>query len=309
MTLLTTMMERPLDAAYEDAAARREKAGLPRATSTRSVLVAAVALLTGFMFAVSATALRPKPTAAAEVRSELLQQIEAVQAAGEEKERTLDALTKEVQERESLALAGPDGESVAEQVKRLEIAAHTTPLSGPGLVVTLDDNPELDDLGDGGIRPESAFEAGRVNAGDLQYVVNGLWGAGAEAISINGHRLTATAAIRFAGEALIVDFRPLSRPYVITALGDAETMERFINASAVRQNLDTLTQQYGIVAELQPSDDLSVPGATARTLVAEPLRPAISQPAPTTTEAPPSTDAAPGPTEDAEPETVGTTTP
>ena len=57
-------------------------------------------------------------------------------------------------------------------------------------------------------------------AKDLQFVTNALWGSGAEAVSINGKRLTSTSAIRFAGSALIVDYRPLTRPYVITALGD-----------------------------------------------------------------------------------------
>ena len=36
-------------------------------------------------------------------------------------------------------------------------------------------------------------------------LVNGLWQAGAEAISINGQRLTSTSAIRFAGQAILVD--------------------------------------------------------------------------------------------------------
>ena len=44
---------------------------------------------------------------------------------------------------------------------------------------------------------------------DLQIVVNGLWAAGAEAIAINGQRLTARSAIRSAGQAILVDFRPL----------------------------------------------------------------------------------------------------
>ena len=45
---------------------------------------------------------------------------------------------------------------------------------------------------------------------DLQVIVNGLWAAGAEAIAVNGQRLTACSAIRSAGEAILVDFRPLS---------------------------------------------------------------------------------------------------
>ena len=61
---------------------------------------------------------------------------------------------------------------------------------------------------------------GRVQDGDLQLVVNALWAAGAEAVSINGQRLGPTTAIRFAGEAVLVDFRPVTSPYEISAIGD-----------------------------------------------------------------------------------------
>ena len=77
-----------------------------------------------------------------------------------------------------------------------------------------------DDAAEGGARPQQ----GRVIAKDLQFVTNALWESGAEAVSINGKRLTSTSAIRFAGSAIIVDFRPLTRPYVITALGDPQAL-------------------------------------------------------------------------------------
>lgn len=46
---------------------------------------------------------------------------------------------------------------------------------------------------------------------DLQILTDGLWQAGAEAISVNGHRLSALTAIRGAGEAITVDNRSLTR--------------------------------------------------------------------------------------------------
>ena len=55
-------------------------------------------------------------------------------------------------------------------------------------------------------------------------MVNALWAAGAEAISINGQRLGPTTAIRFAGEAVLVDFRPVTNPYEISAIGDPDTL-------------------------------------------------------------------------------------
>ena len=43
-------------------------------------------------------------------------------------------------------------------------------------------------------------------------------------MAINGQRLTSKTAIRFAGEAILVNFRPLTRPYVIAAIGDPGPM-------------------------------------------------------------------------------------
>lgn len=276
MTLITSMLERPLDPGYEQASRRRKEAGLPGPTSTHTILVVVMALLTGFLFAVSAQALRPKPTAAAKVRAELVSRIEALQAHGAAQEAQISKLTKEVQDYEALALQQAGSGDLTAEVKKLEILSGTAPMSGPGLKLTMDDAPQANGAGDTGGRPDSSFESGRVTSSDVQIVVNGLWGAGAEAISINGHRLTSTAAIRFAGQAIIVDFRPLSRPYVITAIGDANGMHQLFEQSFGGVYLSQLTSEFGIVSTIVESEHLSVPGdSSARVSVARPLRSGI----------------------------------
>ncbi len=114
------------------------------------------------------------------------------------------------------------------------------PLHGPGFTLTLDDAPASgsDDAAEGGQADE-----GRVLAKDLQYVTNALWESGAEAVSINGKRLTATSAIRFAGSALVVDYRPLTRPYVVTALGDPKRFPAAF-ADGVRRHLPVHAAQH-----------------------------------------------------------------
>ncbi len=124
--------------------------------------------------------------------------------------------------------------------------AGAVPLTGPGVTLTLDDAASTETDANAGTRPSGGFQQGRVTSGDLQIIVNGLWGAGAEAISINGHRLSSTAAIRFAGQAIIVDFRPLTRPYVITALGDSQGMQQLFEPSFAGLYLSQLTDQYKI---------------------------------------------------------------
>ena len=282
-TLLTSMLERPLDPSYQAAADRRRAAGEAPATSSRTVLVFVMMLLTGLLFAVGAQALRPKPTAAATVRDELVSRIETLQTHSTAQESALAALSKQVRDLEDLALQQSGSDDLTSQIKQLEVGAAAVPLHGPGLTLTVDDAASVDAEAKAGTRPSGGFEQGRVTSGDLQIIVNGLWGAGAEAIAINGHRLSSTAAIRFAGQAIIVDFRPLARPYVITALGDPQGMQQIFEPSFAGVYLDQLRQEYQIRSSLARSDDLTVPGDTSAKLDhAKPLSGAVgSAPSPT----------------------------
>jgi uncharacterized protein YlxW (UPF0749 family) len=266
MTLLTSMLERPLDPSYQAAADRRRAAGEAPATSSRTALVFIMMLLTGLLFAIGAQALRPKPTAAATVRGELVSRIESLQTRSTEQEAKVTTLSKQVRDLEDLALQQSGSDDLTTQIKQLEVGAAAVPLKGPGLTLTIDDAPSVDADANAGSRPSSGFQEGRVTSGDLQIVVNGLWGAGAEAIAINGHRLSSTAAIRFAGQAIIVDFRPLARPYVITALGDPKGMQQIFEPSFAGVYLDQLTQEFQIRSSLTTSDDLTVPGDTSTRL-------------------------------------------
>ncbi|GAA2166234.1 uncharacterized protein YlxW (UPF0749 family) [Humibacillus xanthopallidus] len=266
MTLLTSMLERPLDPSYQAAADRRRAAGETPATSSRTVLVFVMMLLTGLLFAIGAQALRPKPTAAATVRDELVSRIETLQTHSTAQEATLAALSKQVRDLEDLSLQQSGSDDLTAQIKQLEVGAAAVPLRGSGLTLTIDDAASADADANAGNRPSGGFQQGRVTSGDLQIVVNGLWGAGAEAIAINGHRLSSTAAIRFAGQAIIVDFRPLSRPYVITALGDPQGMQQIFEPSFAGVYLDQLRQEYQIRSSIATSDDLTVPGDTSAKL-------------------------------------------
>ena len=282
MTLLTTMMERPLDPGYQEAAARRAAADLPRATSTRTVLVIVLAILIGFLFAVAAQSLRPKPTAAAALKKELVTRIEALQKHGSDQEAKVAVLGKQVRDFEALSLQQSGGPDLTGTIKNLEVQAGAVPLRGPGLTLTLDDAASTETDANAGTRPSGGFQQGRVTSGDLQIIVNGLWAAGAEAISINGHRLSSTAAIRFAGQAIIVDFRPLTRPYVITALGDSQGMQQLFEPSFAGLYLSQLTDQYKIRSIMAGSDSLTVPGdSAARLEVAQPVGPPVGSPTPT----------------------------
>ncbi len=81
---------------------------------------------------------------------------------------------------------------------------------------------------------------------DLQILANGLWQAGAEAVAINGHRLSTLTAIRAAGEAITVDYRSLTRPYRVEAIGDPHTSQQQFVRDHAGLWWNELTQNRGM---------------------------------------------------------------
>ena len=133
----------------------------------------------------------------------------------------------------------------------VEAASGTTPLSGPGLIVRLSDAPAT---GQSSNQTDS-----RIQDVDLQEVVNALWDAGAEAISINGQRLVGTSAIRNAGNAVLVNFRVLTSPYEVDAIGGASSMQSSFLASDIAHHFKTWEQVYGLGFSVERPSTVQVP--------------------------------------------------
>jgi uncharacterized protein YlxW (UPF0749 family) len=102
---------------------------------------------------------------------------------------------------------------------------------------------------------------------DLQVLANGLWASGAEAVSINGHRLSALTAIRGAGDAITVDYRSLTRPYRVEAIGDPRTLQARLAESAAGSWWNDLAQNRDMTYQTSDASWLTLgsdPGITLR---------------------------------------------
>jgi uncharacterized protein YlxW (UPF0749 family) len=217
-------------------------------------LAAAVLVLIGALLVTAALQRQTVAPAAQERRDDLVQRVREAQAGVEQSQERAAALRGSVSQLQQLAASGL-GPEFTEQLAALEIATGFVGLQGPGAVVSLrDGTPPLP-------RGVTVDEA-RVLDVDMQMVVNGLWQAGAQAIAINGIRLTSTTAIRTAGEAILVDFRPLVPPYTIDAVGPADLADRF-EATPANDELAGLREDYGIESEVAAATDVSVPASTA----------------------------------------------
>ncbi|MEO8328640.1 MAG: DUF881 domain-containing protein [Candidatus Nanopelagicales bacterium] len=165
----------------------------------------------------------------------------------------VDELTQQTAQLRVDALGGTaSDQALAQRVTALEAAVGARAVTGPGIEIVLDDGPPGPVLNGG---PDLA----RLIDRDLQLAVNGLWESGAEAVSINGHRITGLSAIRGAGDAVLVGYRPLSPPYVIDAIGPP-AIELSFDASAAAEQLRTLSDVYGINFDVSSEDELQVPG-------------------------------------------------
>lgn len=268
MSLLVDMMTNTLDESYADAARRHRGEGLTvdgvqtpaSSASTRSRLTAAVLLVVlGLVTGIAAAQVKRREASLTGVRAELVADVQ-------QRTRDTDALAAQTaQLRQDVAAlqsaglsVGAAGAQVARQLAALELASGVGAVTGEGVVVRLDDAPDAASRPDG---LGAAENSGRVLDRDVQDAVNGLWAAGAEAISVNDLRLTTQTAIRSAGEAILVDFRPLSPPYVIRAIGSPQRMQAAFVDGASGRRLQSYTELYGLRFEVAGADRLRLPGS------------------------------------------------
>lgn len=282
MTLLISMMERPLDPGYAAAAAEREAAGLPPSTGTRTPTVVVAAVVAGLLLTLGAVALRTPSSSAIKAKANLVSQIETRRAAVEKQGAALRAVQAEVDRLQAQAL-GQDESSLQTRLAALTLASGAQSVTGTGITVQLDNAPGSGDTSaDGNPRTDGKKDDGIVFSKDLQIVVNGLWEAGAEAISVNGQRLTSTSAIRFAGEAILVNYRPLARPYTISVIGDPDDLQVEFADNDGGAYARALKDNYGIRVSIDAADRLTLPAATSLTVrEATVPKPQTGSPAPT----------------------------
>ncbi|MEV6766676.1 DUF881 domain-containing protein [Streptomyces sp. NPDC051105] len=263
MSLITNVMDHSLDDGYAEAAARKraqgEAGGMPKTLRARLGLAGGL-VLAALVVTVGAAQARVTAPVVAKERQELIDRIDRETAAADKLETNVDKLRDDVSARQRAALKESGGSGQADLVG---ILSGATAVHGPGVKLAVNDAKEASSGGDAGNpRETSGFsDTGRVRDHDMQRVVNGLWASGAEAISINGQRLTALSAIRAAGDAILVDNRPLVPPYTVLAVGDGERLSSRFQDSPDGLYLHALEENFDIRATISTESDVRLPAA------------------------------------------------
>ncbi|MGK5697987.1 DUF881 domain-containing protein [Streptomyces sp. URMC 128] len=261
MSLITNVMDHSLDDGYAEAAARKKAAGdggMPRTLRAKLGLAAGL-VLAALVVTVGAAQARVAAPVVAKEREELVDRIDRETEAADKLEDSVDRLREDVsaRQREALKHSGRSAESDI-----VGILSGATAVHGPGVKLVVNDAKEAGSGGDADPRETTGFsDTGRVRDRDMQRVVNGLWESGAEAVSINGQRLTALSAIRAAGDAILVDNKPLVPPYTVLAVGDGQRLSTRFQDSADGLYLNALQESYGIRTGISVEDDLRLPAA------------------------------------------------
>ena len=208
------------------------------------------------LFGVSAGSAETNAPRAEKTRSALLEDIDRAEQRQSELAASATGLAEQLRATQSeLGAAGP-----LQTVAQLENAGQITPVTGPGLRIVIDE-----------AQPDPAANAptsgGVILDRDVQLLVNDLWAAGAEAISIGGVRLQPRSAIRQAGGSILVDNRPVFWPITVEAIGDPAGMQVKSVGSPGFGRFSAFAQLYDIEFDVSAQRNSKLPGGSGADLM------------------------------------------
>jgi uncharacterized protein YlxW (UPF0749 family) len=219
-------------------------------------LVPVVALAAGLLFATSGRTAQGTDLRAGEI-TELSQLIRQRDAALDRQGSQVTELQSQV-ERLTEQVASRNTDVAAAQVagEAGELSAALVPLTGPGLVITLDDAPQRPD---GALPVDARPDDLVIHQSDVQAVVNAVWAAAADGVAIMDQRLIATSAVRCVGNTLLLQGRPYSPPFLIAAIADVDAVGAQLASSPQVAVLQQAVEDFGLTFELRAVPELTLP--------------------------------------------------
>ena len=204
-----------------------------RRTAAGKLVTVVVVALAGFMMASAAVAargqdLRPNRN------TDLIQLVRAQAARNVDLSKQAGDLRSEVDK-----LSTQQGGAVID-TSAGAAAAGLTAVKGPAVSVTLTDAPA-------NVKPIGvAEELLIVHQQDIQAVVNAMWQGGAEAMTIQGQRVTSRTGIKCVGNSVLLHGIPYAPPYVMVAIGNQKAIEQALDSSTYLQAYRQYTDRYGL---------------------------------------------------------------
>ena len=264
-SLLRSLLSDHLDPGYA-AAAEAKAAGRVRPWWQAWAWQLAGAALLVTVFAAAMAQARETAPGVRETQQVLASSVRVEESAVTDLATRRDALAAEVDaERRSRLEGDARGQRLLGELDVANFAAAATPVTGPGLTVTVTDpgatsEEDLSDVSKERLPGSQQIILDR----DLQLVVNSLWVSGAEALSVGGVRIGPNVTVRQAGGGILVDNQPISSPYEVLAVGPPHAMQDVFDRSPGLQRLRLLETSYGVGVSVSTADALTLPAGSVR---------------------------------------------
>jgi len=162
----------------------------------------------------------------------------------DETKNKIKALKKEIDESQAqIKIQQKSAKTMVEELEQLKDKVGLTEKKGNGVVVTLADSskeiPNIDSI---------------VHAADLRDLVNVLWGADAQAISVNDERLTNTSSIDSIINTILVDNTKITNPFVIRVEGDQKKIQKVLEDANALSDIKKRVKSEGLVFNTEKLD-------------------------------------------------------
>jgi len=229
-------------------------------------------LVLGFLIAAQLRAEAPRVRYASTERIPLLETAQGLQKQQDALKQQLGADRQKIQDLES---AGQGSAALVQDLNgRLQtarIAAGLVAVHGPGLALQLEDSTKT-------VLSTDNPSDYAVSARDVRTLVDELWLAGAEAIAVNGERVTAATSIEDIGGTVLVNAAYLAPPYQVTAIGPPGLFDTLNASAGFRDFVRARVESFGIQVRFAELKDVTIPAyaGTVNTRFIRPLTPSAS---------------------------------
>lgn len=251
VSLLDRIIEQSLEPEYRDAARRRTTEVRERGERSGSgrvpVMLGWAAI--GALFIVAAQQSQADQPAELATRQVLVERLDAERAELDAVSQALaEARTESSRLSSRLTTQTRQLQKAADRADTLGAVSGFAPVSGPGVVYTVDSAAQSD-------------PAHRVQDRDLQLLVNGLAVAGAEGIAINDQRLSSFSAIRNSGAGIRINRVTVNPPYTVAAIGDVRRLAADFVDTESGAKWQTLVDALGFTVSQSNRSSLDLPAA------------------------------------------------
>ncbi len=205
-------------------------------------------VLFGFMLA---TQFRARPPVTANLQYQRAEDLSTLlRVVEEERDNLLNEVTA-LRDQVTKMQAGEEAQEaiLMSELNKARVLAGTTEVRGPGVAIEMNDSKRV-------AQPGQDPNVFLIHERDLLDVVNAAFGAGAEALSVNGQRFVARTEVVCAGSVIMINGVRVAPPFRILAVGDPAVLENGLN---MRGGVVSNLQFWGIEVKIKQEQDIVVP--------------------------------------------------